>query len=95
MATTRTTTGSTTIGYLRCASTGGFSTLILFALCWLGTVVGLPLVFSHTFVGLFTSEPIGSVMSLLVGMLSSFLSGALGGFAIAHCYNLYGRLFGD
>lgn len=95
MTTAQTTTHPAALGYLRSASTGAFSTLILFVLCWLGVVVGLPLVFSHTFAGLFTREPMGSLWSLLIGALTAFVSGAFGGAVIAHCYNLYGRWFGE
>lgn len=84
-----------TLSYKRSVSTGAFSTLILFALCWLGVFIGLPLVLSHAFIGLFTVEPAGSLSSLLIGGLSAFLSGGLAGAIIAHCYNLAGRYFGD
>mgnify|MGYP003382120810 CR=1 FL=1 len=95
MTIAQTPTHPAALGYLRSASTGAFSTLILFAVCWLGVFVGLPLVFSHAFAGLFTLEPMGSLSSLLIGGLSAFISGAFGGAIIAHCYNLYGRWFGE
>ena len=84
-----------TLSYMRSASTGAFSTLLLFVLCWVGALVGLPGVLSHAFIGLFTVEPAGSTSSLLIGGLSAFLSGGLAGAIIAHCYNLAGRFFGD
>ena len=84
-----------TLSYKRSVSTGAFSTLMLFALCWLGVFIGLPLVLSHAFIGLFTVEPAGSLSSLLIGGLSAFLSGGLAGAIIAHCYNLAGRFFGN
>ncbi len=89
------TASPTTLSYIRSASTGAFSTLLLFVLCWLGIFIGLPLVLSHAFVGLFTVEPAGSLSSLLIGALSAFLSGGVAGVIIAHCYNLAGRFFGE
>ena len=89
------TASPSTLSYKRSVSTGAFSTLMLFALCWLGVFIGLPVVLSHAFIGLFTVEPAGSLSSLLIGGLSAFLSGGLAGAIIAHCYNLAGRFFGD
>ena len=86
---------TTTLSYVRSASTGAFSTLIIFALCWVGVALGFPLTLSHAFVGLFTLEAVGSLNALLIGGLSAFLAGGIGGAIIAHCYNLAGRLFGD
>ena len=83
------------LGYYRSVSTGAFSTLIIFSLCWAGVAIGLPLVLSHAFVGLFTLEPAGSLSSLWIGGLSAFVSGGIAGAIIAHCYNLAGRWFGD
>ena len=85
----------TTLSYVRTTSTGAFSTLILFALCWVGVSFGLPLTLPHGFVGLFTLEPVGSLNALLIGGLFAFLAGGISGAIIAHCYNLAGRLFGD
>ena len=83
------------LGYVRSISTGAFSTLIIFALCWVGVALGLPFTLSHAFVGLFTLEPVGSVNALLLGGLFAFVGGGIGGAIIAHCYNLAGRLWGD
>ena len=95
MASSTVTSSPTTLGYLRCASTGAFSTLILFVLCWAGVLIGTPFVFSHAFISLFTTLPIGSVQSFLVGGLTAFVAGGIAGAIIAHCYNLAGRVFGD
>ena len=89
------TASPSTLSYKRSASTGAFSTLLLFALCWVGVAIGLPLVLSHAFIGLFTLEPAGSLSSLLIGGLSAFVAGGLTGVIIAHCYNLAGRFFGN
>ena len=94
MASSTLTSVPTRLGYLRCASTGAFSTLILFALCWVGVLISTPVVFSHAFIGLFTTLPIGSVQSLLIGGLTAFVAGGIAGAIIAHCYNLAGRVFG-
>ena len=94
MASSALTSSPTTLGYRRCASTGAFSTLILFALCWVA-VIGTPFAFSHAFISLFTTLPIGSVQSLLIGGLTAFGAGGIAGAIIAHCYNLAGRVFGD
>ena len=51
--------------------------------------------FSHSFAGMFTPESITSLPSLSIGDVSVFISGALGGTIIAHCYNLCGRWFGE
>lgn len=82
---------TTRLGYYRSASTGAFSTLIIFALCWAGVALGLPLTLPHGFVSLFTLQPVGSVTALLIGGVFAFLAGGLGGAVIAHCYNLSGR----
>lgn len=95
MAGANLTMSPSTLSYKRSVSTGAFSTFILFALCWLGVLIGLPLVLSHAFIGLFTADPAGSLSSLLIGGLSAFLSGGVAGAIIAHCYNLAGRVFGD
>lgn len=84
-----------TLSYIRSASTGAFSTLLLFVLCWLGVFIALPIVFSHAFLGLFTTLPDGSAQSLWVGGLTAFVAGGVAGVIIAHCYNLAGRFFGD
>lgn len=95
MASFTRTSSPTTLGYLRCVSTGAFSTLILFALCWVGVLIGTSFVFSHAFIGLFTTLPMGSVQSLLIGGFTAFVAGGVAGAIIAHCYNLAGRVFGD
>ena len=86
-----------TVGYLRSASTGAFSTLIIFLLCWAGTAISVsaPFGLSYTFVGLFTSEPIGSVASLGIGAVAAFVTGGVVGAIIAHCYSLAGWWLGD
>lgn len=82
----------TRLSVARCAITGAFATLLFFGLCWVFAALGLPL--THMFIGLFTSEPVGSAASLGVGSLLAFVSGGIIGAVIAHCYNLAGRFLG-
>ena len=89
------TASPTTLSYIRSASTGAFSTLLLFVLCWLGVLIATPVVFSHAFLGLFTTLPDGSAQSLWIGGLTAFVAGGVAGVIIAHCYNLAGRFFGN
>ena len=89
------TASTTRLNYYRSVSTGAFSTLIIFALCWAGVALGLPLTLPHGLVSLFTLEPVGSVNALLIGGGFAFLAGGIAGAIIAHCYNLAGRWFGD
>lgn len=95
MASSIFTSSPTRIGYLRSASTGAFSTSILFALCWIAVSIGTPFVFSHAFINMFTTLPVGSAQTLVIGGLTAFVAGGLAGAIIAHCYNLAGRVFGD
>ena len=89
------TASTTRLNYFRSVPTGAFSTLIIFALCWAGVALGLPLILPHGLVSLFTLEPVGSVNALLIGGGFAFLAGGIAGAIIAHCYNLAGRWFGD
>ena len=86
---------TTRLNYYRSVSTGAFSTLIIFALCWAGVALGLPLILPHGLVSLFTLEPVGSVNALLIGGGFAFLAGGIAGAVITHCYNLAGGWFGD
>ena len=89
------TASTTSLNYYRSISTGAFSALIIFALCWAGVALGLTLALPHGLVSLFTLEPVGSVNALLIGGGFAFLAGGVAGAIIAHCYNLAGRWFGD
>ena len=71
----------------RLAIAGGVTIAILFALCWLGTVV-LPQGPSHMFIALFTAAPVGSLAALIVGGSTALVFGALGGGLLAWSYNL-------
>ena len=79
---------------MRCVSTGAFSTLGLFVLCWAAVALGMPLSTNHGFVALFTMQPAGSIDALWTGALWAFLAGGVAGAMIAHCFNLAGRIFG-
>jgi hypothetical protein len=74
----------------RVAMTGAFATLLLFLLIWAWAAIGLP--GSDAFVGLFTTQPAGSVAALWIGGLCTLLGGGVFGTLIAHCYNLAGRV---
>ena len=82
----------TSLSVARCAMAGAFATLLFFALCWVFAALDLPT--TDMFIGLFTSEPVGSAASLGVGSLLAFVSGGIIGAVIAHCYNLAGRFLG-
>ena len=79
---------------LRGASTGAFATLGLFLLCWVTVPLGMPLSSTHSFVALFTMQPVGSMSALWMGGLWAFFAGGVAGAMISHCYNLAGRMFG-
>jgi hypothetical protein len=74
----------------RLAIAGGVTIAILFALCWLGTVI-LPQGPSHRFVTFFSTAPVGSIASLIVGGSTALVFGALGGGLLAWSYNLTAR----
>lgn len=94
MADTLTTVRHGRADVIRCISTGAFSTLWLFVLCWAVVALGMPLSATHGFVALFTTQPVGSVNALWMGALWAFLAGGVAGAIIAHCYNLAGRILG-
>lgn len=77
---------------VRCASTGAFATLLIFLVCWITTALQTPL--AHSFISLFTVQPVGSTDALWMGSLSAFLFGGVAGGFVAHCYNLAGRFLG-
>ena len=64
---------------IRCASTGAFSTLGLFLLCWAAVALGMPLSANHGFIALFTMQPAGSISALWTGALWAFLAGGIAG----------------
>lgn len=80
------------LGIVRCASTGAFVTLLMFLLCWVTTALGTPL--AHSFISLFTVQPVASTDALWMGSLSAFIFGGVTGGLVAHCYNLAGRFLG-
>lgn len=77
---------------VRCASTGAFTTLLMFLLCWVTTALGTPL--AHSFISLFTVQPVGSTDALWMGGVGAFIFGGVTGGLVAHCYNLAGRFLG-
>lgn len=73
----------------RAAIALGLTLLVLFVACWAWAAVGMPA--SHTFVGLFTLAPVGSLTALVSGALCAFMSGLVAGALLAFCYNLTAR----
>ncbi len=71
---------------LRWAVTGAVTLILLFVLCWLGTLVW-PSVFSHLFVTLFTVAPTTSWLALIEGVCSALIFGFLAGTILACSYN--------
>lgn len=57
-------------------------------LCWLGVVVRITL--AHSFISMFTTQPVASVDALGAGLLSSLVFGSGAGAIIAGLYNLLG-----
>lgn len=92
MTATTTTPKGSKLDVLRSVSTGAFATLLLFLLCWVATALGTPL--AHSFISLFTVQPVGSTDALWMGSLSAFIFGGIAGGFVAHCYNLAGRFLG-
>lgn len=72
----------------RFALTGAGTVAILFVLCWLGAVVRITL--AHSFISMFTTQPVASVGALGEGLLWSLVFGAGSGAIIAGLYNLFG-----
>jgi hypothetical protein len=77
---------------LRCASTGALATVLMFLLCWVTTAIGTPL--AHSFISLFTVQPVASTSALWMGSLCAFIFGGVAGGLVAHCYNLAGHFLG-
>jgi hypothetical protein len=87
-----TTPDSGRLDIVRCASTGAFAILLVFLLCWVATALGTPL--AHSFISLFTVQPVGSTEALWMGGVCAFIFGGVTGGLVAHFYNLAGRLLG-
>lgn len=79
------------LGIRRCALTGAVALAALFALCWLGTAVGLT-GSSHMFVSLFTLAPIASGAAFGIGLCWSLVFGGISGALIAIVYNAFSFL---
>ncbi|WP_449253922.1 hypothetical protein [Brevundimonas naejangsanensis] len=57
-------------------------------LCWIGAAFQITLV--HSYISLFTTQPVASVGALGVGLLWSLVFGAGAGAITAGLYNLFG-----
>ena len=77
------------IGVLRAALTGAVTASVVFALCWLGTLVPFSSP-THAYIGLFTPADVSSGGALAQGLCWSFVFGALSGAVLATVYNLLG-----
>ena len=76
---------------LRLALTGAISAAVVFAFCWLGTLVPFSSP-THAYISLFTPAEISSGAALAQGMFWSFLFGGLSGTVLAIVYNLLSPL---
>ena len=70
----------------RLSLTGALSLFVVYAACWAGAAVGIPV--THAFIGLFTSFAVGSLAALCVGGAWALLAGGFTGAALAAIYNL-------
>ncbi|GAA3908477.1 hypothetical protein GCM10022276_28510 [Sphingomonas limnosediminicola] len=76
---------------LRLALTGAITAAVVFALCWLGTLVPFSSP-THAYIRLFTPAEISSDAALAPGLCWSFLFGGLSGAVLAIVYNILGPL---
>jgi hypothetical protein len=76
---------------LRLAVRGAITAAVVFALCWLGTIVPFSSP-THAYISLFTPAEISSGAALAQGLCWSFLFGGLSGAVLAIVYNLLGPL---
>ena len=72
---------------LRLAATGAITAAVVFAFCWLGTLVPFSSP-THAYISLFTTAEISSGTALAQGLCWSFLFGGLSGAVLAIVYNL-------
>jgi hypothetical protein len=76
------------LDFLRCAATGTAVLASLFVFCWIGAAIG-DLRFSHMFIQLFTTAPVGSVVALAQGACWALGFGAIMGALFAFFYNIF------
>ena len=76
---------------LRLALTGAITAAVVFAFCWLGTLVPFSSP-THAYISLFTPAEISSGAALAQGLFWSFLFGGLSGAVLAIVYNLLSPL---
>ncbi|MFC3100773.1 hypothetical protein [Altererythrobacter lauratis] len=70
----------------RLSLTGALSLFVVYAACWAGATVGVPV--THAFIGLFTSFAVGSLAALCVGGAWALLAGGFTGAVVAAIYNM-------
>lgn len=74
----------------RSAAAAAASLTVLYILCWIGAVVGVPV--THMWIQGFTYAPVDSLRALGEGVLWSLIAGAVVGATAAFFYNLFGAL---
>ena len=79
------------LGVIRMATSGGITSAVIFALCWVGTFIPFSSP-THALIGLFTAAPMSSVNALLEGGLWSLLFGGFSAAVFAITYNGLGGL---
>lgn len=77
----------TRIGVIRLGVTTGLSAIVIFILCWLGTLLPFSSP-THAYITLFTPAPVGSIQALFEGACWSLLFGLLTGLVFATIYNM-------
>jgi len=86
MATT--TISQSRLSIVRSAAAFAASALLLYVICWLGTLIGVPV--AHTWIKAVSFAPVDSIEALVVGSFWSILAGAAAGAIIAFFCNTFG-----
>jgi hypothetical protein len=73
----------------RSAGAGAATLTLLYVLCWIGAVVGVPV--THLWIQGFTLAPVDSYQALGEGVFWSIIAGAIAGGTAAFFYNSFGR----
>lgn len=65
--------------------------VVAFVLCAIAQAVLPGPQFSHMWLSLFTSAPMGSLQAWIEGLIASVVVGFILGYCFAHCYNWSGK----
>jgi hypothetical protein len=65
----------------------GLSLAVLSLLCWLAVLVFPQVPLAHAWLGLFSTEPAGSLVGGSTAIFASFVAGWLAAFVMANIYN--------